>query len=136
MVVLERVKERWPAQLGYINVSEFVEGNHQPTHHTSHPSVLISSTPTSKMSSHNNFTGMGFDYLYAEDESYIDPDAPIAGPSRSQDWYLNPPPEGYAEQSGYEGSTLLDASGDQFVDPHAGYPDAFGNSEAGELFCY
>jgi len=87
------------------------------------------------MSSYNNFTGMGFDYLYAEDESHIDPDAPIAGPSRSQDWYLNPVPEGNNERSGYEASTLPDVSGDQFADPHAGYPDAFGNNEAGELLC-
>ena len=86
------------------------------------------------MSPYNNFTGMNFDYLYAEDESQIDPDAPVAGPSRSQDWCLNPAPEGYDEQPGYEGSALLDASGYQFVDPHAVYPEAFGNGEAGELF--
>jgi len=85
------------------------------------------------MSSYNNFADMGFDCLYAEDGSHIDPDAPIAGPSRSQDWYLNPAPVWYDEQSMYEGSTLLDASGGQFVDLHAGYPDAFGNSEAGEF---
>jgi hypothetical protein len=72
--------------------------------------------------------------LLLEDESHIDPDAPIAGPSRSQDWYLNPAPEGYGEQSGYEGFTLLDASGN-IVDPHAIYPDAFGCSEAGESLC-
>ena len=49
---------------------------------------------------------MNLDYSRFEEESHIDSDAPIAGPStRSQDWYLNPAPEGYGEQSGYEGST-------------------------------
>ena len=89
----------------------------------------------SEMSSFNNFTGTDFGYPYFEEEGHIDPDAPIAGPSRSQDWYLNPAPEGDGEQSGYEGSTLLDASGNQLVDPHAVYPDAFGSSEAGKSFC-
>ena len=83
----------------------------------------------------NDFTGMNFDYSRFEEENNFDPDAPIAGPSRSQDWYLNPAPEGYGEQSGYGGSTLLDASGSQFVDPHAMYPGAFGSSETGESFC-
>ena len=83
----------------------------------------------------NNFTGINFGYPYLEDESLINSDAPIAGPSRSQDWYLNPAPEGYGEQFGYEGSTLLDASEDQLVDPRATHPDAFGSSEAGESFC-
>ena len=87
------------------------------------------------MSSPNNFTGMNFGYPYFEEESQFDSEAPIAGPSRSQDWYLNPAPEGYGEQAGYEGSTLLDASGNQFVDPDAIYPDIFGSSEAGESFC-
>ena len=87
------------------------------------------------MSHFNNFTGMNFDYAYFEDGSHFDPDAPIAGPSRSQDWYLNSAPEGYGEQSVYEGSTLLDASGNQLVDPHAVYPDTFGSNEAGESFC-
>jgi len=78
---------------------------------------------------------MNFGYSYLEDESLIDSDAPIVGPGRSQDWYLNPAPEGYVEQSGYEGSTLLDASGYQLVDPRSMYPDAFGSSEAGKSLC-
>jgi hypothetical protein len=86
----------------------------------------------SKMSSPNDFTGMNFDHPRFEDESYFDSDAPIAAPSRSRDWYLNPAPEGYGEQFGYEGSTLLDALGNQLVNPHAVYPGTFGSIEAGE----
>ena len=49
----------------------------------------------------------------------LDSDALIAGPSRSQDWYLDPSPEECAEQYRYQESTLLDTSGNHFVDPHA-----------------
>jgi len=87
------------------------------------------------MSPFNNFTSMDFSYPYLEDENLIDSDATIVSPSRSRDWYLNPAPEGYGEQSGYEESTLLDASGDQFVDPRSMYPDAFGSSETGKSLC-
>ena len=96
----------------------------------------LNSRPTSitEMSSFNNFTGMNFDYSYFEDESKFDSDTQIAGPSRFQDWYPNPVSERYSEQSGYEGYTLLDASGNQFVDPHTMYPVPFDSNEAGELF--
>ena len=87
------------------------------------------------MSSFNNLTSMNFGYPYLEDENLIDSDAPIASPSRSQDWCLNPALEGYVKQSGYEGSTLLDASGDQLVDPRPMYPDAFDSSEVGKSLC-
>ena len=78
---------------------------------------------------------MNFGYLCLEDESLVDSDAPIAGPGRSQDWYLGPAPGGYGGRSGYEGSTLLDASRDQLVDPHSLYPDAFSSSETGKSLC-
>ena len=87
------------------------------------------------MSYPNNFDGINFYNLYFEDPSQLDSDAPIAGPSGSQDWYLNPAPEGYGEQSGYEGFSLLDASGNQLVEPYPTYPDAFGSNQAGESFC-
>ena len=88
------------------------------------------------MSSFNNLTSMNFGYPYLEDENPIYSDAPIAGPSTgSQDWCLNPTPEGYIEQPGYEGSTLLDASGDQLVDPRPKYSDAFDSSEVGKSLC-
>lgn len=62
---------------------------------------------------------MSFDYPHFEDGSHFDSDAMITGPSRSQDWYLDPAPDGYTDQSGYQGPTLLDVSGNKFVDPHA-----------------
>ena len=113
--VLERVKERWPAQptscLGYINIREFVEeGNHhQLAHRTSHSSALSPllrlsqphlTSSISEMSYPNNFNRINFDNLYFEDPSQFDSDAPIAGPSRSQDWYLNPTPKGMANSPG------------------------------------
>ena len=62
-------------------------------------------------------------------------DQPIAGPSRYQDWYLHPSPEGFANQYGYQGSTLLDIGGCQFVDPYAlGTDSIHGNFATGE-FC-
>jgi len=78
----------------------------------------------------NDFAGMDPDYPYFEDENVFESDEPIAGPSRSQDWYLNPAAEG--DQSRYQGSTLLDVSGYEYTDPHATYPDAYGRLESCE----
>ena len=79
----------------------------------------------SKKSSFNNndFAGVNFGYSFGDEQlpdfgtSYndFDSEAPVAGPSRAQDWYLNPSTEGYSNQ-GYQESTLLNASGNQFVD--------------------
>ena len=98
-----------------------------------------------------NFAGMGYGYPPTEDDTFngypfggeqaqdyapsydaFDSDAPIAGPSRSQDWYHNPSSEGYADVSGYQGCTLLDASGSQFVDPYT--TNAY-NPDVGESRC-
>jgi len=38
---------------------------------------------------------------YINVSDHLDSGAPIAGPSRSRGWDLNPAPEGYGEQSGY-----------------------------------
>ena len=75
----------------------------------------------------NNFAGTSFDYPYFEDDSHFGSDALIVGPSRSQDWYLNPTPEGYTDRSGYQGSNLLDVSEYQFADPHVRYSNAYGS---------
>jgi len=93
----------------------------------------------------NNFAGMNFGY-HLDDEflnpetpcyPFLDTEAPIAGPSRSQDWYLNPSSEGYADQSGYQESTLLDASGNHLVEPYALYAEhVYGGFNAGESHCY
>jgi len=98
----------------------------------------------------NSSTGMNmnFGYHLGNEESsnfetpyhpYLDSDAPIAGPSRSQDWYLNPSSEGYPDKSGYQESTLLDASGNYFVDPYATLhtEHAYGGFNVGKsLRCY
>ena len=54
-------------------------------------------------------------------DSYNPPDSdpPIAGPSRSQDWYLDPLPEVYASQSGYQKYPTSDAPMGHFADPCA-----------------
>jgi len=63
----------------------------------------------------------------------LDSGAPIADPNGSHDWYLNPSPEGGADQAGYQGSILLGATSNQFVDP---YPlDMANNFAAGESPC-
>ena len=79
----------------------------------------------------------GYSYT-SDDEDDIDPDAPIAGPSRSQDWYVNPTPEveGRAGQYEHEGYDLIDASGNQFVDPYAIHPGVYTGVEPGELLCF
>jgi len=68
----------------------------------------------------NNFAGMSFDYAYSstEENSFGGysfgnerSDTAIAGPGGSNNWYLNPSSEGYADQVGYQGSTLLGVSG-------------------------
>lgn len=87
------------------------------------------------MSFFNNFTDVSFEYPYPEDDSHFGSGAPILGPSGSQYWYPNPAPEGYADQSGHEGSTLLDVSKNQFMDSHAMYPDAYCRFETGESLC-
>jgi len=99
------------------------------------------------MSSFNNsnFAGMNFGYHLDEEEflnpetpcyPFHDPDAPIAGPSRSQDWYLNPSSEGYTDQSRYQESTLLGASGNHFVDPYAlDAENVYGGFNASESHC-
>ena len=100
-----------------------------------------------------NFAGMGYGYPSSEDDIFngypfgdeqaqnyapsydaFDSDAPVAGPSRSQDWYHNPSSEGYTDATGYQGYTLLDASGSQFVDPHAIPAETYG-LDAGESYC-
>ena len=94
-----------------------------------------------KMSFFINSAGMNFGYPPSEGNTFdgyslgneqfqdfeapgnlFDSDAQIAGPSRSQPWYLHPPSEGHANQAGYQGCALLDASGSQFEDPYALYP--------------
>jgi len=40
---------------------------------------------------------MSFDYPYSGDDGRFDSDALIDGPRRSQDWCLNPTPEGYTD---------------------------------------
>ena len=93
---------------------------------------------------HNNFVGTDFGYpLYNEEyldfgaqhNPYLDSNVPIAGPSRSQGWYLNPPLERYADQYGYQESTLLDASGSQFVDQYAYTGPAYCGFNTGESRC-
>ncbi|KAF9648412.1 hypothetical protein BDM02DRAFT_3269526 [Thelephora ganbajun] len=54
---------------------------------------------------------------FAANDNLFDLDGPEAGPSRSQDWYLNPSNEGY------RGSTLLDVSGNQFMNPYTLHAD-------------
>ena len=76
----------------------------------------------------NNFAGENFGYYFGDEQfqdfgvpsNAFDSDTPIAGPSRSQDWYHNPSTEGYSGQD-YQESTLLDASGNQFVDPYVAF---------------
>ena len=77
----------------------------------------------------NNFVGTNFGYPLGNEgysnfeapyQTLPESDTPVAGPSRSQDWYLNPSLEGYAGQFGFQESTLLDVEGNQFVDPYGG----------------
>ena len=87
-------------------------------------------------------------YSWTEDgHNYIDPDAPTAGPSMSQDWYVNPASEveGYSGQHGhewcvgqdeYDGCTLVGASGNQFVGPYAVHPGIYSSAELSELLCF
>jgi len=93
----------------------------------------------------NDFVGANFGYPLGNEEysdfgtpyhTLIDSDTAIAGPSGSQDWYLNPSPEVYAGQSGYQESILLDVSGDQFVDPYTLHTEpAYGGFNTGESRC-
>jgi len=86
----------------------------------------------------NDFTGMNFGYSSSEENSFggypfgnEQSDAAIAGPSGSHDWYLNPSSEEYADQVGYQGSTLLGVWGNQLVDPytlHEAHEPATGES--------
>lgn len=79
----------------------------------------------------------GYSYI-GDDEDHSDTDAPIAGPSRSQNWYVNPEPEveGHAGQYDYEGYDLINASGNRFVDLYAVHPGVYTGIKSGELlFC-
>lgn len=58
-----------------------------------------------------NLDGYPFGYEQFLDSYKFDSDAAFAGPSRSQDWYHNPSPDGYTGQYGYQEHTLLDESG-------------------------
>jgi len=80
----------------------------------------------------NNFFNPG--YTYFEDESVFESDEPVAGPSRSQDWYLNPAAGG--DCSGYQGWTLLDVSGNELTGPHASFLNDYGRFESCEPFCH
>ena len=71
-----------------------------------------------------------------DDHNYIDPEAPIAGPSMSQDWYVTSEAEGCAGQDEYEGSTVVDASWNQFFGPYAIHPDIYSSAEFSELLCF
>ena len=71
----------------------------------------------------NNFFGMNLGYHPSQDntmDAYLGGDGqPIAGPSKFQDWYLQPTPEGHASRFEYQGCSLLNQVGHQFADPHA-----------------
>ena len=91
----------------------------------------------------NNFSGMNLGYSFGNEEfpgfgapsDVFESGDPIAGPSRSQDRYFNPPTEGYANQ-GYQESTLLGESGSQLVDPYTFQPvPTFNDSDVGEPRC-
>jgi len=71
---------------------------------------------------------------YFEDKSLLESGAPVAGSGESQDWYLNPATEG--DRSRFQGSTLLDMSGNHLMDPHAASPSTHGRLETGESLCY
>ena len=77
------------------------------------------------MSPDNNFASVDFGYSFGNEQSLefgtqynvLDSGTSIFIPSTFQDWYLNPPTEGYANR-GYQGSTSLDASGIKPADPN------------------
>ena len=63
----------------------------------------------------------------------------------SQDWYVTSEAEGYSGQYGYEGcagqdeyegSTVVDASWNQFFGPYAIHPDIYSSAEFSELLCF
>ena len=93
----------------------------------------------------NNFAGTNFGHPFGNEEysdfeapyhTLLDSDAAIAGPSRPQDWYPNPSPEVYTRRFGYQESTILDVSGNQFVDPCALHTEpAYGGFNTGESRC-
>jgi len=92
----------------------------------------------------NSFTSMNVGYHLGNEEfsnpdtpyyPFFDSDAPIAGLSMSQDWYLNPSSEGYPGQSGYQESTLPDASGNYFVDLYASHTVHVPGFNASESNC-
>ena len=74
----------------------------------------------------------GYSYT-GDDEDGID-HTPVSGPSRSQDWYVNPAPgvERHVGQYEYEEYDLIEASGNQFVDPYAVHLGV----ESCELLCF
>ena len=78
----------------------------------------------------NNFAGVNFGC--PEDDSHFNTDAPVAGPSRSQDWYPDPVTKEFVDKRRSQSSGLLDVSGNQFVDPHSTYPNTYGILEKGE----
>ena len=93
----------------------------------------------------NNFTGMNFGHPSVDEEfpyfgtpytDTFDLEALIAGPSGSQNLNPDPPTVGYADQSGHQESTLLDASGNQFVDPYTPQMAPTYDHYAGESRCF
>lgn len=95
----------------------------------------------------SNFAGMNYTYPFVEgghssgdqqfpdvaaSYSLFDSKPPIAGPSMSQDWYLNPSPDECSDQSEYQESTLLDAPRDQFVGPYTSLTEPAYSLDTGE----
>ena len=95
----------------------------------------------------SNFAGMNYTYPFVEggqsfgdqqfpdvaaSYGFFDSDSPITGPSGSQDWYLNPLPDGSSDQSGYQESTLLGALGGQFMGPHTSLTEPAYSLDTGE----
>ncbi|KAF9783805.1 hypothetical protein BJ322DRAFT_1211751 [Thelephora terrestris] len=78
--------------------------------------------------SNNNFTRMNLNYSSSEEEcfdgySFVGGNQPISGPSNFQDWYRQPSTEGYADQTGYQGYTVLEDAGCRFENPHTTFAD-------------
>ena len=131
------------------------EGCSASTHSASslvHQSYLntLGSQPTASIPmsffSNNDFAGVNFGYSLGDEEfpgigdhydPLLDSDGPVAGPSRTQHLCLNPSPGGYASQSGYQESTLLNAWEDDIVDPYSSHAEpAYNGFDSGESRCH
>lgn len=94
---------------------------------------------------HNSLVGVNFCCSFGGEQSSgfgipynaFDLDTSIAGPSRSQDWYLNPSAEGHLNLE-YQERTLLGVLGNQFVDPYTFPPPVptHDDSNTGESRCF